>query len=627
MHLYKIQELIRLIIICTFIAISAVCFGQEICDNGIDDDGDGLIDLNDDECECSTFLPSSLIPNPSFEERTCCPMMNARLDCAVGWIQASAPTTDYVHTCGNYLGNTSIPAFAPLPFPDGEGAVGFRDGQKDVGSNYKEYVGACLTESMEVGVSYRLQFFVGFRDNVQGNKHVQIAIFGSEFCSRLPFGNNSISIGCPANTGHYDEIDTKSVSGTNEWVSVDFEFVPTKPYDVIVIGPHCSANPNFIFDPYFYLDGLTLAETAEFGVPLDEVEGSICNDDLVLSIEDEAGQSYQWYKDGVALPGENSPELSLVTSPDVEGEYLVVINFPDGCISSKSYNVRVPPYYADQEATICENDEYYIENTPFTESGVHEITIAAHDGCDSIITLTLNVDPNTTSHIDDIFCEGEEYSLLDITANQAGTYQTTLTNIHGCDSTIFLNLTEIPMTSGFDLPSDLEIVLGESISVTPTAYDPLLIDFTWYDETGQFLGNNLTSNIITPIENTTLTLEGRDEYGCAIQSSVLIRIDKSSTVIHVPNIFSPDDNGINDFFTYVATAAVQSIDEMTIYDRWGNLIYKAQPLLNFANHEGWDGTFNGRDVAQGVYAYKVSATFIDGTSKDFTGDLTLIRLQ
>ena len=99
-----------------FVCLSSVCYGQEICDNGIDDDGDGLIDLNDEECVCSTFLPSSLIPNPSFEERTCCPMMNARLDCAVGWRQASAPTTDYVHTCGNYLGNTSIPAFAPSAF-------------------------------------------------------------------------------------------------------------------------------------------------------------------------------------------------------------------------------------------------------------------------------------------------------------------------------------------------------------------------------------------------------------------------------------------------------------------------------------------------------------------------------
>jgi hypothetical protein len=53
-------------------------FGQvEICDNGIDDNGNGLIDLNDPFCTCSGISFSGdlteLIPNPSFEEMDCCP--------------------------------------------------------------------------------------------------------------------------------------------------------------------------------------------------------------------------------------------------------------------------------------------------------------------------------------------------------------------------------------------------------------------------------------------------------------------------------------------------------------------------------------------------------------------------
>ena len=53
-----------LLVFCT------LALSQEICDNGIDDDGDGLIDLNDPDCECNGFgtpqtIPS-LIPNPSF---------------------------------------------------------------------------------------------------------------------------------------------------------------------------------------------------------------------------------------------------------------------------------------------------------------------------------------------------------------------------------------------------------------------------------------------------------------------------------------------------------------------------------------------------------------------------------
>lgn len=617
--------MIKNILLFFFIMIAANCLGQEICDNGIDDDGDGFIDLNDDECECSTFLPSSLIPNPSFEDRTCCPTMNARLDCAVGWIQASSPTTDYVHTCGDYLGNTSIPAFAPLPFPDGEGAVGFRDGQNNVGSNYKEYVGACLTESMEVGVSYSLEFFVGFRDNVQGSMNLDIALFASEDCNRLPFGGGSISIGCPANTNFYDQINVQSVSGSNEWVSVSFEFIPTKPYEVIIIGPSCQANPNFNFDPYFYVDGLTLAETSKFGVPFEDIAGSICNDDLVLSIEEVEGQSYQWYKDGIALDGEVGPDLSLVTAPDVAGDYLVVINFPEGCISSKSYNVRVPPYYAEQEATICEDEEYFIETTAFTENGMHEITIPAHDGCDSIITLTLNVDPHTYANLEDYFCEGELYTLLDIATDQPGTFQTTLQNRNGCDSIVTLELTEILRTTGIDLPSEIKTLLGDSINIIPDYYDPALIDFTWYDSNGNIIGDSPNLIGVRPLENSILTLEGIDKFGCIETQQVSLKVDKSTITLYLPNIFSPDNNRINDYFSFIPTKAVQSIETFVIYDRWGNQIYKADNIINVQHHQGWDGTFRGKEAVQGVYGYMIKATFIDGSEEVFSGDLTLIR--
>lgn len=617
--------MIRRILLFLFICFASVCFGQEICDNGIDDDGDGLIDLNDDECECNTLLPSSLIPNPSFEERTCCPMENARLDCAVGWIQASNPTTDYIHTCGNYLGNVSIPAFAPLPLPDGEGAVGFRDGQANVGSNYKEYVGACLTESMEVGISYSLDFFVGFRDNVVGNKSLDIAIFASTNCNNLPFGSNNTFTGCPANTSFYDEIDVQFVSGSNEWVRTTFEFTPSKPYEVIIIGPACEGNPNFIHDPYFYLDGLTLAETSKFGVPFEDIEGSICNDDLVLSIEEAEGQTYQWYKDGVALIGETNSSLSLITKPNVEGNYLVVINYKDGCIASKEYNVRVPPYYASQEATICENDELIIGTTPFTEAGVHVITIDAQDGCDSIVTLTLNVDPNTESTVEDYFCEGDLYELLDISTNQPGVYQTSLSNSNGCDSVITLNLEEIPQTDGIEIPEEIEVKLGDSINLLPSFHDPDLIQFEWTDDLGNTLANTLEFNGYKPLSDTYLSIIGTDQYGCTIEETVLLRLDESSITLHFPNVFSPDGNNVNDTFSFVPTGALQSIEKFAVYDRWGNLVFHDSPGSNFANRPGWDGIFNGTLAAQGVYVYMVEATFINGRKEVFSGNLTLLR--
>ncbi|MFT4536272.1 MAG: gliding motility-associated-like protein [Saprospiraceae bacterium] len=613
--------------------ISFYSFGQiygqvafEICDNGIDDDLDGFIDLNDEKCECANDLPSSLIPNPSFEDKTCCPSANAMLNCAVGWVQASAPTTDYINTCGGYLGNTSIPAIAPLPLADGEGAVGFRDGEEHVNSNYKEYVGACLTESMRAGVQYRLQFFVGFRDNVPGSKSLDIAIFGGTTCTQLPFGGGSISVGCPANTSTYDQIDIQFVSGSNEWVSVDFEFTPSKDYEVIVIGPSCQGNPNWIHSPYFYLDGLTLAETADFGLPFDNIEGSICNDDLIISIEATPGQTYQWYKDGVAIVGETKNSISLVSLPGAEGTYLVVVNVPGGCISSKVYNVRIPPYYADHATSICEGESYAIENSAWDQSGIYETTISAEDGCDSIVTVDLTVTPTTFSSLEQSFCEGDTFRYLDVVTNAEGFYTSTLVNANGCDSIVSFFLEEIPMTDGIEIEPIINVLLGDIINLQPETYDPELIIFSWTDIDNNILSTEPILEGLKPTASITYTITAEDKYGCDVKKDVMVRIDRSSVNIYTPNIFSPDENGVNDFFRFQSGNALVSVEQFVVFDRWGNLVYNNENIVDFENLKGWDGLYDGKEAEQGVYGWMIKAKFIDNTESVYRGDLTLVRL-
>jgi len=621
------NKLLRILLLL-IVSITA-SYGQflyEICDNGVDDDMNGLVDLNDDACDCANELPTSLIPNPSFEDRTCCPTANAMLNCAIGWVQASEPTTDYINTCGGYLGNTSIPAFAPLPLADGEGAVGFRDGEEHVSSSYKEYVGACLTETLKSGVSYRLQFYVGFRNNVAGSKSLDIAIFGGTTCSQLPFGGGSISIGCPANTSTYDQIDIQFVSGSNEWVTVDFEFTPTKDYEVIVIGPSCEANPNWGQSPYFYLDGLTLAQTTDFGIPLDNIEGNICNDNLVLSIEELPDQSYQWYKDGVAIMGETSSSLTLTSLPENEGSYLVVINVPDGCISTRAYNVRIPPYYSNFAIDICEGDNFFIEENSFSDEGQYETLITATDGCDSIITLDLGVRPTTYYSIEELFCEGDTFTYLDITTSIEGSYFSTLTNANGCDSIVNLILEEIPYTEGIDIQNEILVSLGDRIDIKPDDYDPRLINFSWTDVDDNVLSIFPNLEDIQPLRAETYIITGKDIYGCEVQEEVMLRIDRSTVNIYTPNIFSPDGNGVNDFFKFYTTAALASVEQFIIFDRWGNVVYNQENITDFENLQGWDGYINGKEATQGVYGWMVKATFIDDTQTTYSGDLTLIRL-
>jgi len=201
---------LRIFIQLFFISLATTAYSQEICNDAKDNDGDGLIDLNDDDCECESLIPSSLIPNPSFEEMTCCPTGGSQLDCANSWIQASEATTDYLHTCGLlgpfWLGHTS-----PQPFPDGDGCIGFRDG-KPGSPEFKEYTGACLSEPLEAGTTYVFDFFLGFHDDRSG-RDATVAFFGTPFCSSIPFGNNNENFGCPTNGSGWDLLGEVEVSG------------------------------------------------------------------------------------------------------------------------------------------------------------------------------------------------------------------------------------------------------------------------------------------------------------------------------------------------------------------------------------------------------------------------------
>ena len=82
-----------------FIAIFSTVYGQEICNNGIDDDLDGFID-GFDSIDCPCGIEEFNLPNASFEDQSCCPNSFSKMHCVNDWRQASNTTSDYYNLCG-----------------------------------------------------------------------------------------------------------------------------------------------------------------------------------------------------------------------------------------------------------------------------------------------------------------------------------------------------------------------------------------------------------------------------------------------------------------------------------------------------------------------------------------------
>ena len=95
-------------------------------------------------------------------------------------------------------------------------------------------------------------------------------------------------------------------------------------------------------------------------------------------------------------------------------------------------------------ATICNNETYDFHGRNLTQAGTYSDTLQTINGCDSVIVLTLSVNPVYHDTINVAICEGSVYTEHGFNESEAGTYTQNLQTINGCDSIVTLNLTLNP---------------------------------------------------------------------------------------------------------------------------------------------------------------------------------------
>ncbi|MEN8927363.1 MAG: gliding motility-associated C-terminal domain-containing protein [Flavobacteriales bacterium] len=93
---------------------------------------------------------------------------------------------------------------------------------------------------------------------------------------------------------------------------------------------------------------------------------------------------------------------------------------------------------------------------------------------------------------------------------------------------------------------------------------------------------------------------------------------EDQTEAYVPQIFSPNGDGLNDLL-FAYGNRFETL-KFFIYNRWGEKVFETTD-----NSVGWDGTFRGRDAQAGVYVYYLEATILEGEKITLKGDITLVR--
>lgn len=121
-----------------------------------------------------------------------------------------------------------------------------------------------------------------------------------------------------------------------------------------------------------------------------------------------------------------------------------------------------------------------------------------------------------------------------------------------------------------------------------------------------------------PVSTTTYTINVVDMNNCPSTDNVVVTV--LPYCLQPMNAFTPNGDGINDKWLATQGSACTTNISITIFNRYGNTVYKNDHYQN-----NWDGTYNGKPVADGTYYYAIVYTLLGGKTVSVKGDVTILR--
>jgi gliding motility-associated-like protein len=164
------------------------------------------------------------------------------------------------------------------------------------------------------------------------------------------------------------------------------------------------------------------------------------------------------------------------------------------------------------------------------------------------------------------------------------------------------------------LTPNITILHGNNVQFNPIS-NGSFVSYAWTP--GLYLDNaNIARPVATPDESIRYTLTVVDNNGCQDTAVTNIKVLKG---IFIPTGFSPNNDGLNDVFRIPPSAAISSLENFSIYNRFGEKVFETNNLS-----KGWDGTYQGQKLPPGVYVYTINAKDAKGVLF-LKGSVTLIR--
>lgn len=370
------------------------------------------------------------------------------------------------------------------------------------------------------------------------------------------------------------------------------------------------------------------------------------------------GTTYNWFS-GQGFGNPNSATISV--SPTANALFEVAVEDANGCRDTASVAVTVNPLpviEAGDDQRICEGSSVGLQatgastytwtpaaglsdptiaNPVATPNGSSTFTVVGRDdnGCEGQdqVTVSETPAPSITGMPFESTCVGQP---LTLSVSGADRYEWS-NGATSPDNEIVVNIDSrfwvIPESNGCVGDTffiDVTANQPPTISILPSSISglaPFTVNFPNPGVASTYLwnfGDGNASNSPTPTHVYDLPgqylveVELASPFGCTTSGLVGI-IDIASPEVYIPNAFSPNNDGFNDFFDLKLKRSEGF--NLKIFNRWGRLVFQSQdPSIH------WDGTIDGRPSPIGVYTYllEVAASAAEPVRR-YQGSLTLLR--
>ncbi|MFT4152802.1 PKD domain-containing protein [Parafilimonas sp.] len=306
--------------------------------------------------------------------------------------------------------------------------------------------------------------------------------------------------------------------------------------------------------------------------------------------------TYTWKTDGASIC--DSCTVSPTVIPDTTANYYVTGTTSEGCAASDTLLIAVQQKeqvsIQPGDTAICAQDSLQLN-----ASGTENYSWFPSTGLSSAAIANPVASPAATT----------SYSVAGSDSN------------HCFFDTATINITVNARPSVDIADTEVTLPVGSTQTLQSTSSADV-VDWQWTPQTGLSC-YNCPAPVATMGSPVTYFLTVYNAAGCSSTDSVKMIPVCTDNFVYIPNAFTPNNDGLNDYFYPNAKIPI-TVKYMTVFNRWGEKVFEKNNFLSNTATLGWNGKSRSLKQTFGTYVYMMQLICVDGSIINVKGTVTLL---